>query len=368
MTPPARHAADEAHLAAAIALGRRSLGETWPNPAVGCVIVAPDGSVVGRGRTRPGGRPHAETEALAVAGDRARGATAYVTLEPCSHVGLTPPCADALIEAGIARVVGGARDPDDRVDGRGFRRLREAGLAVETGLLAPATAALAAGFVSRVTRGRPRITLKMATSLDGRIATAGGESRWITGVAARRAVHAARAQHDAVLVGIGTALADDPLLTVRLDGARTRPIVRIVADRALRLPLASRLLATAHEHPLWLLHGPDPAPSRADALAARGARLLPTDDAISSALAALGTAGLNTVFVEGGAAIAAALLRAHLVDELLWFIAPRILGGDGIGAIGSLDAASLAASPRFEPVDSGQAAHDLWVRATGDDG
>ena len=360
----ARRADDEAHLAAAIALGRRSLGETWPNPAVGCVVVAADGAVVGRGRTQAGGRPHAETEALAAAGARARGATAYVTLEPCSHHGLTPPCADALIGAGVARVVGGAGDPDPRVDGRGFRRLRDAGIAVETGLLAPAIASLASGFVSRVTQGRPRVTLKLATSLDGRIANAHGESRWITGPAARRAVHLARARHDAVLVGIGTALADDPLLTVRLAGARTRPIVRVVADRGLRLPLASRLVATATEHPLWLLHGPAPDPARAAALRDRGVRLVATDGALPSALAALGAAGLNTLFVEGGAAIAASLLDARLVDELLWFTAPLILGGDAVGAIGRLAPVALEAAARFGPVDSGAAAHDLWIRAT----
>ena len=360
-------ATDEAHLAAAIALGRRSLGETWPNPAVGCVIVAPDGAVVGRGRTRPGGRPHAETEALAMAGDRARGATAYVTLEPCAHHGVTPPCADALIAAGVGRVVGGARDPDERVDGRGFDRLREAGIAVDRGLLATGITALASGFVSRVTRGRPRVTLKLATSLDGRIATASGESRWITGAAARRAVQAARARHDALLVGIGTALADDPLLTVRLDGARHRPAVRVVVDRRLRLPLGSRLVATAVEHPLWLVHGPEADPSRVDALSAQGARLLSTDGSIGSVLASLGGAGLNTILVEGGAAIAASLLGQHLVDELLWFTAPRILGSEGLGAVGPLGPSLLADAPRFRPVDSGRTAHDLWLRAEGGD-
>ncbi len=367
MTPePGRAVASEAdvaHLAAAIALGRRSLGETWPNPAVGCVIVSAAGAVVGRGRTRPGGRPHAETEALAMAGALASGGTAYVSLEPCSHVGLTNPCADALIEAGIARVVGGARDPDPRVDGLGFRRLRDAGVAVETGLLAAAADALVAGFVSRVTGGRPRVTLKMASSLDGRIAAGAGEETRITGDRSRRAVHAARARHDAILVGSGTALVDDPLLTVRLEGARTRPLVRVVADRSLRLPLGSRLVGTAREHPLWIVHGPDPDPVRRDALAARGVRLLGTDGSATALLAALGAAGLNTVLVEGGARLAASLLDARLVDEILWFAAPVLLGEDGVGAVASLGRDAPAGAPRFEIVDSGLAAHDIWLRA-----
>src|SRR5918994_6733853 len=229
---------DRAHMAAALALSRRGLVNTWPNPAVGCVIVR-EGRVVGRGWTQPGGRPHAETEALARAGDQARGATAYVTLEPCSHWGRTPPCCDALIAAGVARVVVATGDPDPRVDGRGMRRLREAGIAVDQGLLEAEARAVIAGFVRRITRGLPLVTLKLATTLDGRIATASGESRWITGAAARRAAHALRARHDAVLVGSGTVLADDPDLTCRLPGMeRGVPIARVVADARLRTPPA----------------------------------------------------------------------------------------------------------------------------------
>src|SRR5215218_7029847 len=244
------------HMRAALALARRGVGSTWPNPSVGCVIVRDGpggGQVVGRGWTQPGGRPHAEAEALARAGEAARGATAYVTLEPCSHWGRTPPCCDALIAAGVARVVVATGDPDPRVDGRGLRQLREAGIAVEQGLLETEARAVIAGFVRRITRGLPLVTLKLATSLDGRIATATGESRWITGDAARRAAHGLRASHDAVLVGSGTVLADDPDLTCRNPGMARVPIARVVADTRLRTPLGSRLVRTAREAPTWII-------------------------------------------------------------------------------------------------------------------
>ncbi|MGY4803023.1 bifunctional diaminohydroxyphosphoribosylaminopyrimidine deaminase/5-amino-6-(5-phosphoribosylamino)uracil reductase RibD, partial [Teichococcus aerofrigidensis] len=225
---PPSAAQDVAQMRAALALAARGLGNTWPNPAVGCVIVK-EGVVVGRGWTAPGGRPHAETEALRRAGAAARGATAYVTLEPCCHWGRTPPCADALIAAGVARVVVAMQDPDPRVDGAGLRRLREAGIAVASGMLEAEARALNAGFLKRLASGLPLLTLKLATTLDGRIATRAGESQWITGPAARRAAHALRGRHDAVLVGSGTALADDPDLTCRLPGFAPVPTVRVVA-------------------------------------------------------------------------------------------------------------------------------------------
>jgi diaminohydroxyphosphoribosylaminopyrimidine deaminase/5-amino-6-(5-phosphoribosylamino)uracil reductase len=212
---------DERWMGLALALGRRGMGRVWPNPAVGCVIVR-DGRVLGRGWTTDGGRPHAETQALAQAGD-ARGAVAYVTLEPCAHYGRTPPCAGALVAAGVARVVVATGDPDPRVAGRGLAILREAGIAVATGVREGEARRDHAGFLLRVTQARPFVTLKLAASLDGRIATASAESRWITGPAARTTVHAMRARHDAVMVGGGTARADDPLLTVRGMGARPQP-------------------------------------------------------------------------------------------------------------------------------------------------
>ena len=209
---------DRRYMALALSLGARGLGQVWPNPAVGCVIVK-DGRIVGRGRTAPGGRPHAEPQALAQAGAAARGATVYVTLEPCAHFGKTPPCARALIEAGVSRVVSALEDPDPRVDGGGHEMLRAAGIAVETGVMADEARAAQIGFLTRITQGRPMVTLKLASSFDGRIATAAGESQWITGPGARRMVHAMRMSHDAVLVGGGTARADDPMLTVRGMGA-----------------------------------------------------------------------------------------------------------------------------------------------------
>lgn len=339
-------------MAAALALARRGLGRTWPNPNVGCVIVK-DGRVVGRGWTQAGGRPHAETEALGRAGAAARGAIAYVTLEPCSHTGRTPPCADALVAAGIARAVVAVGDPDPRVDGRGVARLRQAGIAVSEGVGRAAAAALNEGFFRRVRDGRPLVTLKLATSLDGRIALANGESRWITGPEARRRGHLLRAEHDAILVGSGTALADDPDLTCRLPGLEDRSPVRIVADARLRLPLAARLVREAVAVPTWLLTAPGHTAERLAPYAAAGVEILPVPAGPAggldpaAALAALGGRGITRLLVEGGGRLAAALLGAGLVDRLAWFRAARVIGGDGRPAVAALDLPSLAAAPGF---------------------
>ena len=256
----------------ALALGQRGWGNTWPNPAVGCVIV--HGSrIIGRGWTQPGGRPHAEPMALAQAGAKARGATAYVTLEPCAHHGQTPPCADALIAAGIARVVSATTDPDPRVSGRGHAALRQAGISVTEAVAETEAHRANAGFFLRMQSNRPHVTLKLATTLDGRIAMADGTSRWITGPQARRMVHMLRLQRDAVMVGIGTALADDPDLTVREMGAVRQP-VRVVVDRALRLPLTSRLVQSAGQVPVWLCHGDATGPAPLQTLSQAGARLI----------------------------------------------------------------------------------------------
>ena len=344
---------DTEHMRAALALARRGLGNTWPNPTVGCVIVR-NGRVVGRGTTAPGGRPHAERAALDRAGEQAHGATAYVTLEPCSHHGQTPPCADALIAAGVRRVVVACVDPFPAVDGAGLERLRAAGIEVVIGVREAEAVALQEGFFTRVNIGRPMVTLKLASTLDGRIATHTGASQWITGPAARRAAHALRAEHDAVLAGAGTIRADNPELTCRLPGVRpsVRPGLRIVVDTHLRTPLLSRVIASAHEIPTWFLHGPGADPVRAKGLRDAGITLIdveagPVGIDLADGFQALGRAGLTRVLVEGGAQIAASLLQADLVDRVAWFHAPSIMGGDGLAAAAAFGAATLETLPRF---------------------
>lgn len=350
-------------------LGRRGQGNTWPNPAVGCVIINA-GRVVGRGWTQPGGRPHAETQALAQAAGAAKGATAYVTLEPCAHHGRTPPCAQALIAAGVARVVTGCADPDPRVAGRGLAMLRAAGIDVCAGVLEIECARDLAGFFSRITQGRPEILLKLATSFDGRIATASGESRWITGPEARRVVHAMRARHDAVMIGAGTARADDPILTVRGMGAVHQP-VRVVVSRYLDLPQKSLLADSAREVPLWLVHGREAEAKTIAAWEALGARLIASPSGphglhMAAAMRALGAAGLTRVFCEGGGGLAASLLRAGVVDRLAGFTAGLALGADGRPGVAQLELARLAAAPRFLLEDVRAVGGDtlsLWRRA-----
>lgn len=343
---------DRRFMALALALGARGQGNSWPNPAVGAVIVR-EGRILGRGWTRPGGRPHAEPVALAQAGSAARGATAYVTLEPCAHHGKTPPCAEALVAAGVARVVTAASDPDPRVSGRGHAILRAAGIEVTEGVMAAEAARAHAGFFRRVTEGRPWLTLKLAGSLDGRIATASGESRWITGPEARARVHGLRLAHDLTLVGGGTARADDPLLTVRGFGPVRQP-VRAVAARRLDLPAEGALAGSAAGAPLWLLHDPaSTRPGRAALWQGLGARLLPVAPGAGgqldprAILATLGAEGITRVFCEGGGTLAAALLGAGLVDELVLFTAGLALGAEGRPGLGALGLATLAEAPRL---------------------
>jgi diaminohydroxyphosphoribosylaminopyrimidine deaminase / 5-amino-6-(5-phosphoribosylamino)uracil reductase len=337
---------------AALALARRGLGRTWPNPAVGCVLVR-EGRVIGRGFTQAGGRPHAETEALRMAGD-AQGATAYVTLEPCSHHGQTPPCAEALVSAGIARAVVALQDPDPRVSGGGIARLRDAGIEVATGLCEAEAREINAGFLSRVLQGRPLVTAKAATSLDGRIATHKGESRWITGAPARARGHLLRATHDAVMLGIGTAAIDDPQLTVRLPGLGKASPVRIVIDGRLRLPLTHQLVRTARDVPTWIVTAEGADAEREAALVACGVEVIAVRrdaqgeyPALDAALQALGQRGLTRVLVEGGGHLLAALLRAHLVDRLIWFRAGLMLGGDGVPVAVAFGVDALGEAPRF---------------------
>lgn len=355
-------------MALAIGLGARGLGQVWPNPAVGCVIVK-DGRILGRGWTQPGGRPHAETMALAQAGEGVSGATAFVSLEPCAHHGQTPPCAGALITAGVARVVSAQEDPDPRVAGLGHQMLRAAGIAVETGVMEAEAERVQRGFLCRVRLGRPMLTLKLATSLDGRIATATGESKWITGPEARRHVHLMRAAHDAVLVGAGTVRADDPLLTVRDIGVTRQP-VRIVAAQTLDLPQDGHLARSAREVPLWLMHGSSAPQQARDLWQARGARLIEIAEVgdqidLAAALRALAGQGLTRIFCEGGGQLAASLLVQDLVDDLALFTAGLTLGAEGRAALGALKLSALADARRFRLQESrlvGTDLYALWTR------
>lgn len=344
---------DASFMAAAVALARRGLGSVWPNPAVGCVIVR-NGVVVGRGWTQNGGRPHAEAEALRRAGSRAEGATAYVSLEPCAHHGKTPPCADALIDAKVRRVVVAAGDPDQRVGGKGIATLRAAGIEVETGFLESVAIEVNAGFFRRVGSGRPLVTLKLATTLDGRIATSRGESRWITGDDARAHAHRLRAEADAIMIGVGTAMADDPHLTCRLSGRETEDPIRIVLDSRLSLPLTHALVATSRRTPTWFVCLDSVARDRRQAFIDAGADVIavpPGPDGradLGAALLGLGGRGLTRVLAEGGAGLAAGLFRADLVDRLVWFHSPAVLGGDGVAAALAFGVGPLSSMPRFE--------------------
>lgn len=341
--------ADSRFMRLAIDLGKRGLGQVWPNPAVGCVIVR-EGVIVGRGWTQPGGRPHAEVRALAQAGAAARGAVAYVSLEPCAHTGKTPPCAQALIDAGVGRVVTALTDPDPRVAGQGHAMLRAAGIELREGVEAEAAALANAGFLLRIRRNRPMVTLKLALTLDGRIATAAGASRWITGPQARRAVHLLRARHDGVIVGAGTARADDPDLRVRDLGIGHQP-VRMVADSRLGVGAGSRLGSSARESPVWMLHGPQaPLAARNDWHRAGAVLVAGTNDAlgrldIGDALGRLAGRGITRLFCEGGGGLAASLMRAGLADEMVVFSAGHAFGADGTAGLGGMGVTDIGAPP-----------------------
>lgn len=329
---------DRRFMAAAIRLSRRNLGLTATNPSVATLIVRNDGQgpyIVGSGVTAVGGRPHAETEALAEAGDLARGATAYVTLEPCAHHGRTPPCAEALVAAGVTRVVGGASDPDPRVSGKGYAILREAGIEVVEGVLAAETADMMAGYLIRSIKKRPEVILKLAVSADDKIGRRGEGQIEITGEISRRQVHLMRAEADAILIGIGTALADDPELTCRLPGLEQRSPARIVLDCNLRLPTSSKLVATARHVPLFVVAGQDANAGRREELAAQGVRFLGAETydgmiALPELMEDLAAQGMMSVLVEGGARTAQTFLEEGLVDRIGLFQGPDAIGGDGI--------------------------------------
>lgn len=348
---------------AALTLAARGLGQVAPNPAVGCLVVK-DGRVVGRGWTQAGGRPHAETEALRQAGAAAAGATVYVSLEPCAHHGRTAPCAEALIEAGVGRVVAALEDPDPRVSGRGIALLREAGIAVEVGVARMQAERLNAGFLKRVIKGQPLVVLKLATSLDGRIATRGGDSQWITGNLARRRAHLLRSRADAIMVGSGTAVADNPRLDVRLPGLEGRRPLRVVVDGRLRLPLTHDLVARAAALPTLLVtHEGNPA-ARLQAYQDSGVEVvqvaMDADGHVSldAALSLLGARGITRLLVEGGGHLAASLLRGGQVDRLAWFQAPLVIGGDGVAAVSSFGVDRLDEAPRFAEAAMAQLGRD----------
>jgi diaminohydroxyphosphoribosylaminopyrimidine deaminase / 5-amino-6-(5-phosphoribosylamino)uracil reductase len=345
--------ADRRFMALALTLGRRGQGRTWPNPAVGAVVVK-DGVIVGRGWTQPGGRPHAEPEALKRAGEAARGATLYVTLEPCSHVGKSPPCADAIIAAGITRVVSAIEDPNPEVAGQGHAKLRAAGITVDIGLDAAEAAHDHAGHFRRIRDKRPHVILKLAVSSDDKIGAAGRKPVTITGEAAKARVHLLRAQCDAILVGIGTVLADDPLLTCRSPGMEARSPVRVVLDRALRIPGTSRLVHSARETPLWVMTSNLSEAPAAMKLGAAGAQVIrvatttpPPGLDLRVVLHALAGKGITRLLVEGGARVASSFVAAGLVDEVWLLRGAEAVGADGVAALDALPLTSITQSPAF---------------------
>jgi len=350
----AAKAADQRFMQLALSLGRRGLGRTWPNPAVGAVVVK-DGVIVGRGWTQPGGRPHAEPVALKVAGDAARGATLYVTLEPCSHFGRSPPCVDAVIASGIARVVSAIEDPNPEVGGKGHAKLRAAGITVDVGLGAEQAARDHAGHFRRIRDRRPHVILKLAVSADDKIAAAGRKPVAITGEAAKTRAHLLRAQCDAILVGIGTVLADDPMLTCRLPGMEARSPVRVVLDRALRIPGGSRLVHSARETPLWVMASELAEAPAAMMLGAAGAEVMRVADIakpvgldIKAVLHALFEKGITRLMVEGGARAASSFVAAGLADEIWLLRGPEAIGADGIPALDAMPLQSITGSPMFK--------------------
>lgn len=343
---------------AALSLARRGLGNTAPNPTVGCIVVRPDmgNRVVGRGWTQPGGRPHAETEAIKRAGALSSNATAYVTLEPCCHHGKTPPCTDAIIAANIKRVVIAAEDPDPRVAGSGVSTLREAGIEVTTGIHHDAANGINVGFLKRIKNNRPHITMKMATSLDARTATHSGHSQWITGQPARRYGHLLRAKNDAILTGMGTVRADNPTLTCRLPGLGDKSPVRVIMDPRLEVDTSSNLITTTNQTSLWFITGNGRAQrDTAQKLSERDADIqifhMDLDEdgkldvhAVSFLLA---QQGINRVLLEAGAKLNASFIAAGLVDEIYWFRAPMIVGGDGYSCIGGVCVDQLIDAPGY---------------------
>jgi diaminohydroxyphosphoribosylaminopyrimidine deaminase/5-amino-6-(5-phosphoribosylamino)uracil reductase len=351
-------AADHAHMARALQLAERAAFTTKPNPMVGCVIA--DGErVLGEGWHERAGEPHAEVHALRAAGSRAQGATAYVTLEPCSHHGRTPPCADALVGAGVTRVVAASRDPFYQVAGQGFAKLQAAGITVEHGLMEAAARLLNRGFFSRIERGRPWVRVKLGMSLDGRTALASGESKWITSEAARADVMRWRARSGAILTGIGTVLADDPKLTVRLpDDQAFVPPLRVVLDERGRLPATASLL-TDGAAPTMAVHADDVVPDYGDEVSAFAVRRGGLGLDLNAVLSQLAQRGVNELQVEAGATLSGALMKAGLVDELLLYVAPVLLGEKGRPLFAGIDPATMSERLGLRLLETRQVGPDL---------
>ncbi len=355
----------EHYMSVALSLGRRGQGKTWPNPSVGCVIVS-DGVVVGRGITGDGGRPHAETQALAQAGSRAKGATVFVTLEPCSHEGQTGSCAKALIDAGVSHVVVTIKDDDPRVNGSGLLMLKSAGIKVTTGVLSEEAKYDHSGFLAKTNQQRPKVTLKLATSLDGRIATRSGDSQWITSEQSREIVHLQRSSHDAIMVGAGTVRKDNPRLTVRNIVSSANP-VRVLISNKINLPQDSRIFASMKSHATWIIHGTDTNEVTKKTWAEEGAKLLEAKCSngkivLKNALKNLAFEGLTSVYCEGGSNLAAGLLSNNLVDELIIFTAGIIIGEDGLPTVASLGIDKLKDARRLDLMESITMGGDIMTR------
>ncbi len=357
---------DQAFMARAMELAALARGKTSPNPMVGAVIVS-DGTVLGEGYHHQAGTPHAEVLALGQAGLGARGATLYVSLEPCCYFGRTPPCTEAIIRAGVKRVVVATPDPNPQVAGKGLQALRQAGLEVRSGVLDAEARRLNEAFFKYIVARQPFVTLKAAMSLDGKIATRSGDSRWITGPESRNLVQHIRAENDAVLAGIGTVLADDPLLTVRLPDADKKPL-RVVADSSLRIPLDSQLVQTARDYPaaVAVVEGRCP-PGKKEMLTERGVEVweLPGVDGlvdIQALLRELGGREVAALLLEGGSLLNANFLKARAIDKFIFFVAPRIIGGSGApGPFGGAGAENLAVAPHLAALECRQVGDDLMI-------
>jgi len=347
----------------ALRLAKRGLGQAWPNPSVGCVLVHSE-NIVGCGWTQARGRPHAESQALAQLSGNVTPLTAYVTLEPCAHHGETPPCADALIGSGVTRCVVATMDPDSRVSGRGIERMKSAGINVDVGLLGEEAREVNEGFFRCINEGVPMTTIKIASSLDGYIATHSGDSKWITGPIARARGHLMRAEHDGILVGAGTAIRDNPQLTCRLPGMLDRSPVRIILDSHLSLPLSSHLVSSAAEWPTWVITGPEPRRELVSQLESSGVIILRVGvdrggkllmDEVMSTLAGK---GITRLLVEGGREVITTLLNADYVDRINWFRAPLLIGEDGVGVVGAMGTHELKMAQRFRRVTLEQLGED----------